>query len=101
MQLKELQKVQEVYDKEYWKHDHDEFGKIRYITLHMGKLIGKLNTYCEAKEHNANPSQDQLKNEVTPDLLFYALQLSNLLSVELEKQYLERLEKNKKNLEKY
>ncbi len=98
MELHQLQKIQQEYDVTYWEKESSEFEKIRHITLHLGKLMGKISTYCERKEHNPSYQSEQIKDEVVPDLFFYALQLSNLLSLELEKEYLKRLEKNKKTL---
>ena len=54
MEIKELQIKQSEFDKLYWEHNSSEFEKVRHITLHMGKLLGKLSTYCEAKEHKAS-----------------------------------------------
>lgn len=92
MNLEELQKIQEEYDSKYWQHNSSKLEKIRHITLHVGKLLGKLSTYCENQEHDVNYPTDQIKQEVIPDLLFYSLQLGNLLEVKVEEQYLKRLE---------
>lgn len=104
MELKDLQKIQENYDENYWELNLDEFEKIRHITLHMGKLMGKISGYCEEKEHNVLKnglvSTEKIKNEIIPDLLVYSLQLSNILKLDLETEYLNRLEKNKKFFDK-
>ncbi len=60
----------------------------------MGKLLVKLFTYTEAAEHGEQPSLDQLKEEVTPDLFFYALHLANALHMHLGDAYKERLREN-------
>ena len=96
MDMKDLQVKQADYDSKYWEINDSELEKIRHITLHMGKLLGKLSTYCEAKEHNKEQKTDQLQDEVVPDLLVYALQLSNLLNIKLDEKYLKRLEDNVK-----
>lgn len=60
----------------------------------MGKLIGKLSTYFERQEHGENYPTNQIQEEVIPDLMVYALQLSNLLGIDLEDKYFGRLEEN-------
>lgn len=100
MTTKELQQQQAEYDTQYWDHDgYSIFENIRHLTLHVGKLIGKLSTYCEAKEHEKGYPDDQLKNEVIPDLLSYALQLSNWLDEDLDALYQKRLEGNAKHFD--
>ncbi|MCH7850424.1 MAG: hypothetical protein IH845_02165 [Nanoarchaeota archaeon] len=95
MDTKEIQKKQDEYDKKYWQHNSPESEKIRHITLHIGKLLGKLSTYCEKIEHGEEQSKIQIKEEIIPDLIFYSAQLSNLLNIEdMGKSYLKRLENN-------
>jgi len=98
LETKELQIKQADYDSKYWEHNSSELEKIRHITLHIGKLLGKISAYCESKEHGKDHSTDQIKDEVIPDLLVYALQLSNLLNIQLEKVYQKRLQNNIKRL---
>lgn len=100
MTTKALQQQQAEYDTRYWDHDgYSTFENIRHLTLHVGKLMGKLSTYCEAKEHEKGYPDDQLKNEVIPDLLSYALQLSNWLDEDLAVLYQKRLEGNTKHFD--
>lgn len=98
MELQTLQQKQAEYDAKYWEVNDSDFEKIRHISHHMGKLLGKMATYCEAKEHNLHASEkistDKIRKEVVPDLMVYALQLSNLLQVKLDEAYLERLDQN-------
>ena len=96
MDIVELQLKQAEYDQKYWQHNASSLEKIRHITLHMGKLNGKLATYCEAAEHGADAPAEQIKNEVVPDLLFFALQLANQFGIRLDDQYLKRLADNMK-----
>lgn len=97
MTTKKLQQKQADYDANYWEHDgFSTFENIRHLTLHVGKLVGKLSSYCEAKEHQKSHPDEQLKNEVIPDLLGYALQLSNWLEQDLSKLYAQRIKENKK-----
>ena len=97
MDTKELQQKQEEYDSKYWKHEPGDLEKIRHITLHMGKLLGKLSTYCEAQEHGSDHSTKVIEEQVIPDLLFYSLQLSNLLGRDLGESYIKRLKSNAQN----
>ena len=94
MNVKELQEYQAEYDRSFWKHDHSDFEKIRHVTLHLGKLLGKVSNFCEAHEHGREASSDQLQTQVVPDLLVYSLQLANTLGLDLEDQYKRRLESN-------
>ncbi len=98
MDTKDLQKKQAEYDSNYWQHNSSELEKIRHITLHVGKLLGKLSTYCERQEHGENYPTTQIQEEVIPDLQVYSLQLANLLGVDVAEQYLSRLEQNIKRL---
>jgi len=106
MDAQDLQKKQAEFDKTYFsQYNEPAFEKIRHITLHIGKLLGKLSGYCEATEHKDEHQGDakleQVKDEVVPDLLVYALQLSNILNLKLEEEYLKRLEANKKKMDAY
>ncbi|MBI2043966.1 hypothetical protein HYT24_01225 [Candidatus Pacearchaeota archaeon] len=101
MDTKELQKIEKEFDEQNWDHkDLPVSEQIRHITLHMGKLLGKLSTYSERMEHNINFSDEQIRNEVTPDLLMHALRLSNLLGEDLEELYKNRLVNVKETLDK-
>ncbi|HLD00155.1 MAG TPA: hypothetical protein VJC39_00245 [Candidatus Nanoarchaeia archaeon] len=99
MEIEELQKIQKEHDYEYWDHDSNELENIRHITLHVGKLLGKLAAYCEAHEHQRNFPTVQIKDEVVPDLLFYGLHLANMFNLQLDQQYLQRLKQNKERLQ--
>ena len=91
MNLGELQQIQAEHDASYWEVDQTDFAKIRHITLHTGKLIGKLAGYVEPGEHGKCLPTDQIKNEVIPDLMVYAVQLANIFHLKLEDQYRARL----------
>jgi hypothetical protein len=95
MDLQELQKIQADYDTHYWEVDQSDMEKIRHITLHVGKLMGKLASYCEVAEHGKELPTDQIQNEVIPDLMVYAAQLANIFDLKLENQYTARLEGKK------
>jgi len=93
--MKIMQKHQNDFDAKYFnttyaKNDQD-FEKLRHILLHLMKTVGKLATYCETLEHGKQASNDELVNAVLPDLYLHALQIANLLSVDLGKKYNERI----------
>ena len=96
MDTKEIQKIQAEYDKLYWQHNNPEFEKIRHITLHISKLLGKLAEYCEKTEHGDIIDKSKITDQVIPDLVFYSVQLSNLLELDLGDAYMKRIEENKK-----
>jgi len=96
--IRNIQQFQEEYDDQYWEHDRTIHENINHVEHHLGKMIGKIATWTEAVEHGNNPSLDQLKNEVTPDLLFWALHLANLFALDIEEVYQKRLEDNIRRL---
>ena len=95
MELMEVQRVQAEYDSDYWEINQSPTEKIRHITLHVGKLMGKLATYSEVAEHGKELPTDQIQQEVIPDLMVYAAQLANIFNLKLEDQYRARLEGKK------
>lgn len=73
------------------------FEMIRHTTLHLSKLLGKIAEYCETREHSDKSrysNVNKVTNEVIPDLLVYALQLSCEFDIDLEEVYLKRLQGN-------
>lgn len=98
MDLAEVQTMQAEHDAHYWEVDQTNFAKIRHITLHIGKLIGKLANYVEPGEHGKELPTEQIQNEVIPDLMVYAAQLANIFDLRLEDQYRARLASKKQRL---
>lgn len=80
MDLNDLQRVQRLFDEHNWHHQPG-FDSIRHVTLHMGKLLGKLATHCEAVEHGEQPDTRIIDEEVIPDLIHNALRLANQLGI--------------------
>lgn len=78
------------FDKAYCKNDQD-FEKLRHILLHLMKTVGKIASYCEIKEHGKPADPDELTNAALPDLYLHALQIANLLQVDLGEKYQERI----------
>lgn len=97
MTTKQLQRKQTHHDKNYWNLTNaTRFENIRHLTLHLGKCIGTLSSYCEAKEREKGYPDDELVREVIPDLLSCALRLSNWLECDISLLYDERLKDIKK-----
>jgi len=96
--LDELKKILTDFEQENWVAPIGEQGQTRHITLHMAKLMGKLGTVTEGWEHNFEMDLTQLKTEVIPDLLYYAIALAKVHGVNLEEAFLNRLEMNKKKV---
>lgn len=96
--LKKINKELLEFEKDFWVVSKDNEGKTRHIALHLGKLIGKIAEVTERREHSLKPDLKVLKSEVIPDLLIYALQLSNLFKVDLQTAFFKRLEHNKRRV---
>lgn len=95
MTLDELKKIFIEFEKEYWVAPKGQDEQTRHIILHMTKLLGKIGGIAEKREHGFEVDTSIIKNEVIPDLLYYAFGLSDIYNVDLEKAFLERLEANK------
>jgi hypothetical protein len=84
VKLPEAQENQREFDERYWDvGTADSYAKLQHITFHLGIAIGKLSRYCERHEHGSESDAAVVRDEVTPDLLIYALQLANLTRVDL------------------
>ncbi len=93
--LRELKEILAEWEKDYWVAPKDEDGMTRHITLHLTKLLGKIGGVCEKREHGFDVDRSIITTSVIPDLLSYALALSKLYNVDLQKAFLDRLEANK------
>ena len=96
--IKDLEKIQEIYDKKFVDEKFRGFERVRHTTLHMGKLLGKLSNYCEKIEHGEEYSSKQIQEEVIPDLIVYSLWLSEVFGVKPDKAYLKRIVNNIENM---
>ena len=99
--IKELQQELKVFEQHSWDAPKDEAGYLRHTILHLGKLLGKASTVAERREHNLDPDLSQLKTEVIPDLLYYALALSNVYNIDLENAFMSRLDSNQKRVKEW
>lgn len=77
--LAELAKERRAYDEQHWQHKASREEWLTHMRWHIGKAIGKVSTYAEARHHGESPSTKILYNEVAPDCIGYSLQLLNLL----------------------
>jgi hypothetical protein len=72
-------------------HNVTEAELLAHQCFHLGKLVGKVAAVCEAREHGTQSTTDQIKREVIPDLIIYALQLANLYDVDIDSGLVERM----------
>ena len=99
--LKEIDQISIEFEKEYWVASSSRQGKIRHILLHMTKMLGKLGGVIEKWEHGLEVDEKVIGQEIVPDLLMYALMIAREEGVDVEKVFLERLEMNKKKVNKW
>jgi NTP pyrophosphatase (non-canonical NTP hydrolase) len=96
--IEELSEILLDFEKENWVAPRDKKSVTRHITQHMAKLMGKLGTITEKWEHGFEADLAPLKEEVIPDLLYYALNLSMVHSIDLESAFLKRLKINERKV---
>lgn len=99
--LHELDAILQDFEKQNWVAPRDPKSVTRHITQHIAKLMGKLGTVTEKWEHGFEPDTTQLKTEVIPDLLYYALNLAHAHNVDLEEAFLNRLDINKEKVDNW
>ncbi len=93
MQLKELQKFQHDHDLRFHSDvmSWDKGKQLEHSTFHLAKLAGLFSTYCEKTHHGESVDASRLFEERIPDILVFALKLSNLMQLDLETSYLARI----------
>jgi len=96
--LKGLQKLQSEYDERFIAQRFSGSAKIIHTYAHLGKLMGRLADYVEALEEGREPSPEDIKTKVIPDLLVYSAWLAKELGVDSEEAYLIRILGNLKRL---
>jgi len=99
--IEDIQNLLNDFEKDYWIAPEDTKGKTAHIVFHMTKMLGKIGSQCEKSDHGFEPDENIIKKEVIPDLLYYALSLSNIYDVDLEKAFLNRLEMNKNKIDSW
>ncbi len=100
MTLHDLQQERKVFDEKFWDKKENIDVWTRHVLLHIGKMVGKLSTYVEQREHKVTVSDEVIRSEVIPDLLGYSLQLGNLFDVDVEKAYQGRLKQVEEKMKK-
>ena len=93
--LLELQRILADFEKDYWDGPKDIDGKTRHIVLHLTKLIAKVGSVSEQRDHKLPADPQPIITEAIPDLLYWALSLSQLYKINLLQVFLARLEQNK------
>ncbi|MCX8178251.1 MAG: nucleotide pyrophosphohydrolase [Candidatus Aenigmarchaeota archaeon] len=114
MELREIQKKQLEFDKEYFKkfwdikNDKIFIERLQYIVV---ALVGEIGEYANIvkkisrdyenlNRNNFNQKREELIEELV-DCFIYLIIAANLLDIDLEREFLKKLEKNKKRFEKY
>lgn len=114
MELKDIQKVQKDFDKEFFKklwEINDEkvlIQRLQYLTVALAGEVGEYanivkkisRDFENLKDPISNERKQALIEEMT-DCFIYIIIIANLLEVDLEKEYMKKLEKNKQRFEKY
>jgi NTP pyrophosphatase (non-canonical NTP hydrolase) len=114
MQLREIQKIQKDFDKEYFKkfweiNDEKTFiERLQYLTVALAGEIGeyanivkKISRDFENLNDAVSDERKQSLIEEMTDCFIYIIIIANLLGIDLEKEYMKKLEKNKKRFERY
>ncbi len=99
MTTKQLQERIQNYDDKHYFPDKPLDWRMHHALGHLNKTLGLLAQYLDDVDHGREPSTEELKEKVVPDLLQYALRLSNMLDVDLETQFIKRqnaIEESKK-----
>ncbi|MEK6812262.1 MAG: hypothetical protein AABX76_01760 [Nanoarchaeota archaeon] len=96
--LRVLQELQTEYDHRFVDLKFTGFDKVRHTYAHLGKLMGRLADYVEAREENREVSEEDIKTKVIPDLLVYSSWLAREFNVDLSRAYLKRFVGNVKRL---
>ncbi|MBU5688501.1 MAG: MazG nucleotide pyrophosphohydrolase domain-containing protein [Candidatus Aenigmatarchaeota archaeon] len=114
MQLKDIQRLQREFDEEFFNkfwEINDEKTFIERLQYLVVALTGEIGEYANIvkkasrdfehlKENISEEKKKQLTEELV-DCFIYIIITANLLGIDLEKEYLEKLEKNKQRFEKY
>ncbi|MBD3155970.1 MAG: hypothetical protein GF368_04945 [Candidatus Aenigmarchaeota archaeon] len=115
MTLKELQQFQVNFDKKYfgkyWADKGDIDQKISFLKDMTIALTGELGEFAniikkvsrDRKNLGSKPSKERtekLKEELI-DCFIYLIILSNILEMDIEKEYLQKTKLNEKRFQKY
>ncbi len=73
----------------------ETWGQLRHVMQHLTMIVGEMARYCDRMEHRNTEAIDlirAIRENRIPDLLAYALKLSNLFDDSLEATYLQRIQ---------
>jgi len=114
MELKEIQEYQEKFDVKHgwnWKHPKDVKEKLNFFQYVTVALTGELGEFANQvkkimRDYNSLgvvPNEKDFKNlkEEITDCFIYVLITANILHMDLEKEYLKKIEYNEKRFRKY
>jgi hypothetical protein len=96
--IKDFQELQREYDERFVDTKFTGLPKIEHTYAHMGKLMGRLAEYIEAREEGKDASAEDIKNKVIPDLLIYSTWLAEEFDISIEKACLTRFIGNLRRL---
>jgi NTP pyrophosphatase (non-canonical NTP hydrolase) len=115
MNLKDIQKYQADFDNKffskYWNKKKDTKWKIDFLKDMTIALTGELGEFANVikkidrdrkalGEEASKERIDKLKEELT-DCFIYMIILSNILEMDIEKQFLSKVRLNEKRFQKY
>jgi len=114
MQLKEIQQLQKKFDEEFfsnfWNIDDEKtfLERLQYLVVALSGEVGEYaNIVKKASRDFENLGQsisDERKEQLAEELVdcfIYVIITANLLGIDLEKEYMKKLEKNKERFQKY
>ncbi|MEM5777055.1 MAG: MazG nucleotide pyrophosphohydrolase domain-containing protein [Candidatus Aenigmatarchaeota archaeon] len=114
MQIKDIQKLQKEFDGEFfnkfWKIEDEKtfIERLQYLVVALTGEIGEYANIVKKVsrdfEHLDQSISEERRKELTEELIdcfIYIIITANLLNIDLEKEYLKKLEKNKQRFEKY
>lgn len=114
MELKEIQKIQKKFSEEHFsnlwsvKDDEDFLHKLQYFVVGLTGEVGELANIVkkisrdniEFKDKPSEERMEKIRDELT-DCFIYIMLIANFLKIDLEEEYLKKLEFNKKRFVNY
>lgn len=97
--LAALQAFQEEYDRRFVDQKFkNSLQKVEHTFAHLGKLMGRLADYVEAREEGREVSAEDIMTKVIPDLLVYSAWLAKEFGVDISSAYVSRMVGNMRRL---
>ena len=114
MELKEIQELQKKFSLEHFaklweiKNQDDYIHKLQYLVVGLAGEVGEFANIVKkiSRDHETlseNPSSERMENlkEELTDCFFYVLITANFLNIDLETEWKNKMEFNRKRFEKY